>query len=120
VLAVAAGPVLRMSGIGLLGGGGIGFGERGLKRELVAGGFAADLGHGLFRAVCNRFCGSVSVWAEVSSWFLAAHMTDLAPLPGGAFSMIKETNGAAGRWGGGLAVFRRDRRAPVGKTHDQT
>jgi hypothetical protein len=96
VLAVAAGPVLRMSGIGLLGGGGIGFGERGLKRELVAGGFAADLGHGLFRAVCNRFCGSVSVWAEVSSWFLAAHMTDLAPLPGGAFSMIKKPTGRLG------------------------
>ena len=87
MLAVAAGPVLRMSGIGLLGGGGIGFGERGLKRELVAGGFTADLGHGLFRAVCNRFCGSVSVWVAAfpSSFFggplAAALMVDLAPLP---------------------------------------
>jgi hypothetical protein len=37
------------------------------------------------RVLCNRFCGIVSVWAEVSSCFLAAHMTDLAPLRRGYF-----------------------------------
>jgi hypothetical protein len=35
--------------------------------------------------LCNRFCGIVLVWAEVSSCFLAAHMTDLAPLWRGFF-----------------------------------
>lgn len=35
--------------------------------------------------LCNRFCGIVSVWAEVSSCFLAAHMTRLSPAAAGLF-----------------------------------
>ena len=40
---------------------------------------------GLFRAsvplaLCNRFCGSVLVWAAFPPPFSAAHMADLAPL----------------------------------------
>ena len=107
--------------------------------------------------LCNRFCGIVSMRAEVSSCFLAAHMTDLAPLRRGFFCAARcatdcgmvsvglpgaprslpgvrsaspmndlappqrgffvrvpaqrATNSAAGRWGGGLAAYWRDRQA---------
>ena len=67
---------------------------------------------GAYSARCNRFCGSVSVWAEFPPPFSAAHMADLAPLRRG-FSVAGHcaTNGAARRWMVGLLCLRRDRQA---------
>jgi hypothetical protein len=61
-------------------------------------------------ALCNRFCGSVLVWAAFPPPFSAAHMADLAPLRRG-FSVAGRcaTNGAARRWVVGLLCLRRDR-----------
>ena len=67
---------------------------------------------GAYSARCNRFCGSVSVWAAFPPPFSAAHMADLAPLRRG-FSVAGHcaTNGAARRWMVGLLCLRRDRQA---------
>jgi hypothetical protein len=78
----------------------------------------APLRRGFFmrvlRALCNQLRGSALSLAGL----LCVNVVRLAPLRRGAFSMNKETNSAAGRWGGGLAAYRRERQARYGNKHD--
>jgi hypothetical protein len=91
---------MSVRGCVVAGGSGCGSGAT----EPLAGGLTANLGHGLFRGrvLCNRFCGSVSVWVA----FLAFSATrnpswELGPALAGLFRasvfLCCATNAAAWR-----------------------
>jgi hypothetical protein len=66
------------------------------------------------RVLCNRFCGIVSGWGRVSSCFLAAHMTDLAPPQRGFYDQRNQRCG----WAFGWWACVLERQARYGNKHD--